>query len=192
MKKATAANKSMVVDILSAAFAENNSVNYIVKQDKNRLRRIVALINYSYEICSQFGEVWLSDDLKACALLLYPHLKRATLKSIWLDVKLIFLAIGLNNIRKVMNRETRVKGHQDSVKMVYLWFIGVHPEYQHDGKGSTLLNEIVTEASLKALPVYLETSTLVNIPWYERFGFNVYDRLELDYTLFFLKREPDK
>lgn len=37
--------------------------------------------------------------------------------------------------------------------------------------------------------MYLETSMPENLPWYERFGFRIYDRLELGYTLYFLKKE---
>jgi len=29
------------------------------------------------------------------------------------------------------------------------------------------------------LPVYLETSTLTNVPWYQRFGFEIYGKSEL-------------
>jgi len=41
--------------------------------------------------------------------------------------------------------------------------------------------------SWQFVPVYLETSTLKNMPWYKRMGFEVYDEVELSYTLFFLK-----
>lgn len=75
--------------------------------------------------------------------------------------------------------------------MVYLWFIGVDPDQQHRGIGSALLGEIIADASNRNLPVYLETSTRRNLPWYERFDFEVYDQLVLDYTLFFLKYIPD-
>jgi ribosomal protein S18 acetylase RimI-like enzyme len=76
--------------------------------------------------------------------------------------------------------------------MTYLWFIGVDPAWQHQGIGGKLLNEIIEEANMESLPVYLETSTLQNLPWYERFGFEIYNKLEMSYTLFFLRREPYK
>lgn len=36
MKKATVADKSIVLDILCTAFSENQRVNYVVKQDAKR------------------------------------------------------------------------------------------------------------------------------------------------------------
>lgn len=192
MIKARVDDKAVVVDLLTQSFKDNQSVNYIVRQDNKRVDRIRFLMEYSYEVCSMFGDVWLSDNRKACALVLYPQLKRTTLKSIWLDIGLIFHSIGLNGIKKALKRETQIKALQPRNEMTYLWFVGVDPAHQYSGIGSKLLTEIINEANLKKLPIYLETSTLQNLPWYQRFGFEVYEQLELTYTLFFLKREADK
>jgi ribosomal protein S18 acetylase RimI-like enzyme len=192
MIKAEVVDKTTVINVLISSFEDNQSVNFIVRQDEKRARRIQALMDYSYEICSLFGEVWLSDDKNACALILYPQQKRITLKSIWLDIKLIVLAVGLSGISKALKREGKIKKLQPRENIAYLWFIGVDPELQHKGIGSKLMKEVIAHSNRKYLPVYLETSTLRNIPWYESLGFQTYNQLELGYTLFFLKREPDK
>ena len=192
MKTATINEKQIVVNLLTWSFSDNQSVNYIIREDENKNTRIRALMDYSYEVCKEFGEVWLSDDAKACALVLYPQRKRTTIKSIWLDLKLIFQAIGLENIQKAFGRESKIKKQQPKINMMYLWFIGVDPEHQHLGIGSSLLKEVLEKAGNENLPTYLETSTLINLPWYEKYGFEIYNRLELGYTLFFLKHEPNK
>ncbi|MET3981948.1 ribosomal protein S18 acetylase RimI-like enzyme [Mucilaginibacter sp. UYP25] len=184
--------KPHVVEILISSFEDNQSVNYIVKQDSERKERIRALMDYSIEMCSVFGAVWLSDDKKACALILYPQQKRTTLKSVCLDLKLIFSAIGLGGIRKALKRETSIKAKQPKAAMAYLWFIGVNPIYQHSGIGSSLLKEVIADADQKVIPIFLETSTLQNLPWYKQFGFRIYDELTLTYTLYFLRRDPSK
>ena len=192
MVKAKTADKALVANLLCQSFKENQSVNYIIRQDKKRLSRIRALMEYSFDVCNLFGEVWLSEDKRGCALILFPQGKRTTIESIWLDFKLIFKAIGLDRIKKALQREEKIKKLQPKEDSTYLWFIGVDPHYQHSGIGSKLLKEVIEEANGKALPIYLETSTLQNLPWYEHFGFENYDKLELSYTLFFLKRKPDK
>jgi len=192
MITATQDDKKLVKNILANSFKDNQSVNFIVRQDRIKLKRIHALMDYSFEVCHLFGKVWLSDDRKACALTLLPNQKRTTLQSIWLDVRLIFQAIGLGGIQKTLNREAAIKKLQSKEKMIYLWFIGVEPIHQNTGIGSNLLKEIVADANNKSLPVYLETSTIKNLPWYEHFGFKIYNKLELGYSLFFLKHEPDK
>jgi len=155
MKIASYNDKRLVVDILTKSFDSNESVNYIAKQDKNRANRISALMDYSFEECFMFGEVFLSDDKKACALVLYPDKKRTTLKSILLDVKLILSCIGIINIKKALARESKIKQLQPKTTMYYLWFIGVDPEYQSQGIGNNLLQDVINDSDKKQRPIYL-------------------------------------
>jgi GNAT superfamily N-acetyltransferase len=191
MKRAVKEDKNLVIDILAQAFDDNKSVNYIVRQDDKRKQRIRALMDYSFEVCNRFGEVWMCEKRHACALILYPHLKKTTLASVWLDIKLIFQAVGLSGIGKTLAREAKIKQIQPKEKMLYLWFIAVNPFYQHQGNGSKLLSEVMAHAVKGGLPVYLETSTLQNLPWYKNFGFQVYSELALSYPLYFLSN-PSK
>ncbi|HEY0668474.1 MAG TPA: GNAT family N-acetyltransferase [Sphingobacteriaceae bacterium] len=177
------------MDILTKSFDDNQSVNYIVQQDSKRLERIRALMDYSFEVCHSFGEVFLSEDKKACALVLFPDQKRTNLKSILLDAKLIFSCVGVGNIQKALTRESKIKNLQSKELMYYLWFIGVDPQYQNTGAGTKLLNDLIEDSSVQRRPILLETSTFKNIPWYKKFGFNIYNELDLGYKLFFLRRE---
>ena len=192
MIKAEYSDKNLVVDILTKSFDTNQSVNYIVKQDAKRAQRVSALMDYSFEVCYLFGDVFLSDDKKACVLVTYPDQKKTTLKSMLLDAKLIFSSVGLKNIKKTLARESLINKIQPKELKYYLWFIGVDPEYQNKGIGSVLLNEIIEDSEHKKRLVFLETSTLKNLPWYEKFGFQIYHELDLSYKLFFLKRELNK
>jgi ribosomal protein S18 acetylase RimI-like enzyme len=192
MKNTDYKDKNLVIDILTKSFDTNQSVNYIAKQDGKRLKRIRALMDYSFEVCYMFGDVFLSDDKKACALILYPDRKKTTLKSILQDIKLILSCIGIENIKKALARESKIKQLQPKELMYYLWFIGVDPECQNEGIGSILLDEIIKDSKQKQRSIYLETSTLKNLPWYKKYGFQIYNELELSYKLFFLKRECDK
>lgn len=189
MKRAEYNDKNLVIDILTKSFDNNKSVNYIIKQDKYRVRRIRKLMEYSFDVCYLFGEVFLSDDKKSCALILLPDKKRTTLKLILLDMKLIFFCMGMSNIKKALKRESMIKKMHPDKMMYYLWFIGVEPSEQNKGIGSTLLRQVIQESITMGRPIYLETSTNKNIPWYEKFGFTVYGKLDFDYSLYCLKRE---
>lgn len=189
MIKAKYSDKNLIVDILTNSFDTNQSVNYIVKQDQKRVQRVSLLMDYSFEVCYLFGDVFLSNDKKACALVIYPDKKKTNLKSILLDVKLILSSVGLKNIKKAIARESMINKIQSKELKYYLWFIGVDPEYYNKGIGSILLDEIIEDSEHKKRPIYLETSMLKNLPWYEKFGFQIYHELDLSYKLFFLKRE---
>lgn len=185
-------DKPLVIDLLSAAFADNQRVNYIVRQDGRAEARVRALMDYSFEVCCRFGEVWLSEDRRACALVLYPHLKKTTVMSLWLDIKLICKAVGFGGIKKTLDREAKIKAKQPRIPMAYLWFVGVAPLYQHRFIGSKLLTDVLEHCRKLNLRVYLETSTERNLPWYEKHGFAVYDSLDLTYRLFFLTNDTVK
>jgi len=189
MIRATEADKDLIVKILTSAFLENKSVNYIIRQDKFREKRIKALMEYSFDSCDLFGEIYLSEDRKACALVSFPDRKKIGLKSILLDMKLILRSTGVANISKVLTREKLISKNYPGSRIYYLWFIGVAPENQNRGFGKKLLAEIIADASRVSRTIYLETSTEKNLPWYEKAGFEIYNQLNFGYTLFLLKRK---
>ncbi len=149
-------------------------------------------MEYSFEVCYHFGKVFLSDDKKACALIVLPDKRRTTFRSVLWDIKLVFDCIGVGNAKRAMARETKIKSLQPKVPMFYLWFVGVEPAYQGHGIGTDLLIDIISECESEGKTICLETSTLKNLPWYQRLGFNIYHELDLGYTLFFLKRDVPK
>ena len=187
--KAEYKDKGLIADILTKSFNDNKSVNYIVKQDGKREQRLRSLMEYSFDICYLFGDVFLSDDKKGCALIVLPDKKKSNLKSILLDLKLIFNCTGLSNVSKAMDREAKIKKLQPKELLYYLWFIGVNPADQNKGIGSNLLSEVIDEGMSKQRTICLETSTVKNLPWYEKFGFKIYNELDLSYKLFFLKKD---
>jgi hypothetical protein len=188
MIKASRNHKSRVIEILTKSFEDNQSVNYIVKQDSKRSERIKALMDYSFEVCFMFGEVYLSDDQKGCALVLYPDQKSLSIKSALMDVQLLLNAIGLTRVGKAMSRESAIKSNYPKDPIYYLWFLGVINSDQNKGIGSQLLKEIIIDSQKQHKPIYLETSTIKNIPWYKKFGFSIYNELDFGYKLFMLRK----
>lgn len=188
MKRAVAHQKMLIVEILSKSFDDNKSVNFVVKQDDVRKERIRRLMEYSFNVCHAFGEVWISDDEQACALILLPDRKQTTLKALLWDAKLALSVIGLNRVGTVLGRETKIKSFHPKEPFSYLWFIGVTPELQNKGKGSLLLDEIIQESQRSKRPIYLETSVERNLPWYQNHGFEIFHSLNLTYTLYLLRK----
>lgn len=127
MERVGKAHKSKVLDILTKSFDDNRSVNYVVRQDRNRLRRIRGLLDYSFKVCNAFGDVWMSCDEQAWALVLYPDKRRFGIKSISWDIELAISVIGLSRVGSVLEREAKIKAHHPKKPFSYLWFIGVDP-----------------------------------------------------------------
>lgn len=188
MVQASATDKNVVITILARAFDKNKSVNYVIPQDGKRLQRIRHLMAYSFDVCNRFGQVFLSDDRTACALVLFPDKKKTTVQSVWWDVRLLASCTGIFNAGKVLSREAKIKKRQPAGALYYLWFIGTDPLQQNKGTGSKLLQEVIRESERANRVLCLETSTVENIPWYRKFGFEIYNELHLPYRLFFLKK----
>ena len=188
MIKAGKSDKQLVTEILAASFSNNRSVNYVIPQNEKKMERIRKLMAYSFDVCFAFGDVYLSDCRRACALVLYPDQKRVTWQSIWRDLKLAATVFGWRGTVKVLSREQLIKKHHPAGNMFYLWFIGVDTDFQRAGIGRQLLQELLHKSSTMQRSVYLETSTPENVPWYQRSGFEVYAEEELSYRLFFLRK----
>lgn len=187
--KAERSDKERVVELLTLSFKDNLSTNYITGGgEPERLTRLMA---YAFEVCFRFGQVWLTEKKDGCALVVYPHLKKFSLASVWLDMKLLFGVIGVSRFAGVLRREKLLAIQHPSSFFCYLWFIGVNPWVQGQGNGGALLAKVVSDAQERGLPIYLETSTLKNVFWYEKRGFVQFHELDLGYRLLFFKRDAD-
>lgn len=55
----------------------------------------------------------------------------------------------------------------------YLAFLGVHPDYQRKGYGTSLMDEMLKYSESNNWPYYLETAVEKNIDFYRKFGFKL-------------------
>ncbi|MPR37421.1 GNAT family N-acetyltransferase [Salmonirosea aquatica] len=187
MVEATHQDRELAIEILAQSFQDNLSVNYLIPQDSKRMQRIRELMAYSFDLCTLYGKAVLSENKKACALVIFPDLKRTSVQSLLLSGRLIFKAMGIGNIGKALSRENQVAQNHPSTPIYHLWFLGVLPESQGRGIGGKLLDELLADAVRMNRSVYLETSTLRNISWYEGHGFSIYGKILLSYTLYLMR-----
>jgi ribosomal protein S18 acetylase RimI-like enzyme len=188
MRKAVEEDKQSVIETLVRSFHDNPSVNYVIKQDRYRQKRLAALMDYSFELCMSFGDIWINDQKTGCALVLYPSLQRTNIRTIMLDLRLVFTSIGFFRFPAILDRERKIKRRHPPGELTYLWFIGVNPDHQHQGVGSMLLRTVIENAAVTNRPIVLETSVQKNVAWYQNFGFEVFEILNLSYTLFLMKK----
>lgn len=192
MYKATLQDRSCVVNILHSAFEPikiPNSINYVVKQDKKRRKRLRILMEYLFDTSFLFGEVFLSDNRKACILVQFPHKKKVTLKTIKWDLRLAFKCIGFSNIFKVLKRELALKKYHIKDPHIHPIIMAANHEDKGKGFGVRLIMELKKYYENNKLPIIIETTTKENLKLYNKFGFKIFKEThDLDYPLFFLKR----
>lgn len=129
MKYAQKLDKPKVIRILTSAFINNPSVNYIIKQDRKKRERIEALMDYSFEVCFNSGKVLLNDNETACALVSFPD-KKSSISSVLNDINFVINAVGLGGVTKAMQREKIIHANYPNSNIYYLWFIGVDQDQQ--------------------------------------------------------------
>lgn len=186
MIEATPKYRKRIVDIIANSFDDNKSTNYTIKQDAKRKQRLYKLVEYSVFQGEAFGKIFMSEDKNAACIILFPDKKKTTIKSFIWDIKLIFKAIGLSNVKAVLKRERLLKKNHPKTPFYHLWYIGVDPKHQNKGIGSKLLKNVLESCLDK--PVYLETSVNANLRWYYNYGFEIIDTLDLGYKLYVLKK----
>ncbi len=164
-------DRQRIVDILTEAFKENKSTNFVIKQDYKKEYRLRKLVEYSIFYGESFGEIYLTEDKNSCYIIIDTDKKKTTFRSIIWDLRLIFQCIGINNIKKVLKRESLIKSNHPKKGFIHLWYIGVMPSEQSLGNGTKLMKRIIEKARSQNKKIYLETSTERNFKFYENLGF---------------------
>jgi ribosomal protein S18 acetylase RimI-like enzyme len=160
---------SSVKEILVESFQENKSVQDVVKQDSRKEERLKVLIDYSIFMGENFGKIYLNKEKTASAIIINSKKKKSTFSSLFWNIKLAFSVIGFSNAIRVLKRANLISNFYPDTEYIYLWFIGVKTSDQGKGAGTELLAEIIKDSGSR--PIYLETSTVRNFPFYEKYGF---------------------
>ena len=192
MRQATESDRQHVISIISQAFTDNKSVNYVISQnnDIDKNKRIKKLVDYAFNVCQQNGEVWLDDNDRACVMYQKPHEKRFSVETLAWDVQMALNCIGLSRVLRVLKRESLIKQNHPKEPFFHLWFIGVLPEFQGEGTGTSLLRLVQDKAKLAKAPIYLETSVEKNLKWYKDHQFDIYNTIDFeDHRLYLLRSE---
>jgi GNAT superfamily N-acetyltransferase len=86
------------------------------------------------------------------------------------------LSFGLGNLRRAMAYDafaTRLHHRLAPMPHWYLMLLAVEPESQGQGLGSRLLVPRLARADSAGMPIYLETHSPRNPPFYQKHGFEV-------------------
>ena len=73
----------------------------------------------------------------------------------------------------------------------YLEYLGVEPEQQGKGLGSVIFQHLIDKADKERVGCYLENASPRNVPFYQRFGFQVISEKEIiSIPAWFMWRPP--
>jgi len=194
MIKAGKIHKNRVIDLLAECIDKNKSVNWIVKQDSKRKERIRHLVDYSFEICIEAEQIYLTDDQNGVVICSMSDDKLPFLEEAWQTARFVLNVTGIEGIGKAFRRERYVTSfHPTDQEFMYILFLAVDKSKQDTGLGTLMLNELSKTANRENVPIYLETSEERMVGFYQKNGFEIYhvsDESLFGFKLYFLRKMP--
>jgi hypothetical protein len=169
------AEHALIGDIIGHSFADDPVNQWGFGGRECMTKYYTQMAKKLYLTCS-FGHI--TDNQTGGSLWLKPgDVKHVPLiKSI--DIGFSMLRHnGLKSILRGMAVDDGLAAKKPSEAHFYLFAIGSRPQHQGKGVGSSILRaglEIVDQAGV---PAYLESSKKLNVPFYQRFGFEVTEKL---------------
>lgn len=170
--------------VLGKAFVDD-PVSVAVYKNFPPLKRERALtVDFSVELllCIRKGypiEVNEQGRIVAAAVIYPPGIYPLPVYDQWMILIKSILANGWYDIRGYIKWLDEVdKVHPDEAHF-YLEYLGVEPEYQGKGFGSSILQHLSARADELGVGCYLENANPRNLAFYQRFGFQVIGEKEI-------------
>ncbi len=191
MIKADFKDRKLVVDILVEAFEpldDDNSINFVVKQDDRRLERMRILMGYLFDKAMDSGEVFLSDNRASCLLINYAHKEQFTLRGLLSMLRLAFKCIGVERVAKVLKRQRMVKRNYPKTDHIRPMIFAVKNEFKGGATAPRLITQVFEEFKKNTLPVIVDATSEHNVRLYQKFGLNVVNTEEaLGFPIYLLR-----
>lgn len=135
---------------------------------------------YAFEFGLANGKVEMSEDKNAAAVWKKSDSKKMTMQLL-LESILFFFSFGWKGLKRISDMEKKIAAfYPDQAVFNYLWILGTGPNHQGKGYGSAILSKAISSFQVDNVPLYLETSTELNLKYYERKGFKLYQNVVVD------------
>ncbi len=124
------------------------------------------------------GYGFKSADNKAGALWLPPEAKKYF--SLLANIKMaaaILSGGGINAVKNSLHIDAFLQTKKPEIPIHYLFAIAVHPSLQGRGIGGMLMKEALLRVDATRRPAYLESSKYENVPFYQRHGFEIMEKV---------------
>lgn len=178
----TSANLHDAAGALALAFQEDPLYSFVIPRDDHRRRWLPMFKSQVLRNTLPFGASYVArrgDGRIVAALAItppgkYPH-------STWAELRLAANAIlrpapWVPNLAKLWP----IRRYADTFHAIHYrephWYIdviGVEPAHHRQGVGKLLMNEVIRDSQTSQLPIWLETQTAENVPYYQALGFDL-------------------
>ena len=181
----------MVVEILLEAFEplkEDNSINFVVKQDAKRKQRMQVLMEYLFDKAMRTGAVFLSNNRASCLLISYAHRDTFSFEKMSSTLNLVFKCIDVMRVQKVLKRQNIVQRNYPDGNYIRPMIFAVKNEYKGTTTAAKLILEVFRDFRNNQLPVIVDTASEKHVELYKKFGLKIYKKeKELGFPIYLMR-----
>jgi ribosomal protein S18 acetylase RimI-like enzyme len=161
-----------LAEVLADAFVDDPLSKWLFNDDdglRERLRRSFDALMRKVYLRKQ--HTYTTDDLAGCAMWAPPgKWKLSVIQQLRMAPVMMRLMSG-TNLRNGARLNVQVEHAHPKDAHYHLSVLGVLPERQRGGVGSSLVSPILERADAERVLCHLETSKAENLAYYARFGF---------------------
>lgn len=160
-------------------FFDNEIWVWTLRRDWQRRRLLPrhyrAMIRHVY---MSRGAAWTTPDTEGASLWFPPGTLEMSPRERIAEV-LSLVPEGVDCFPRALRWEELMAKHHPSAPHWYLQTLSIEPSAQRQGFGTALMEPGLERADADGVGVYLETQRHSNIPYYNRFGFELTDEISL-------------
>jgi ribosomal protein S18 acetylase RimI-like enzyme len=192
VKQAVRADFPRLAQALVGAFANDPFHLWLFPEAEGRAARQRLLFDRVLAIYASHGAIYATEDLAGAALWDPPRQGGPSLSELFAFVVRVLPVFGMRAFRIAEGMAPMATLHPAEPHW-YLSILGTDPAFQRSGVGTALLRPILERCDAGGTCAYLEASRIENVPYYERFGFEVVAPLPMPRggpVIYRMKREP--
>lgn len=168
VRSARAEDRARLTVALAAAFHADPVFGWLMPDEATRPARLRRFFAQELRHVLARGGVWTSDELAGAALALPPGAWRTPPRLAMLQAR----AFGIH-LPRAAGLLAAIEWRHIRAPHYYFPYIGVAPEAQGRGLGSSVMRPTLDRCDAEGVPAYLEASSERNAALYERLGFAV-------------------
>ncbi|WP_242778038.1 GNAT family N-acetyltransferase [Sphingopyxis sp. YF1] len=168
--RAFAADRAAIAETLAQAFQTDPALSWILPDADHRARALRGLFRTLVPADMRAGVALRSEEDASAALWRAPARAHSGTFEFLRTVIPLVATFG-SALPRGLKVQAGIDAHRPKGRFWYLHYVGVRPDHQGKGHGGRIIRAQTAVADADALPCWLETATLENVPLYERLGF---------------------
>lgn len=178
VREATSKDRGTIIPMMVRAFDDDPLLNWMILQDSKRARRIEGYFDHEFQRSIRRGTVLTVGFGLGAAYWFAPTTDRPGFFDSVREMWALMRAFGPGRWEHIERAIFEALGSETRPRWS-LVALGVEPELQGEGIGSSLLAPILDECDRTGAPASLISSKARNVPLYERHGFVVQREAQL-------------